>query len=35
MDLTHDLVIVQGILLGIVRKTGEFTKINHKGGKKI
>ncbi|CAH0552693.1 unnamed protein product [Brassicogethes aeneus] len=32
MELSDDLVTVQGILVGLMRNTGEFTRINHRGG---
>lgn len=34
MELTPDLIAVQGILSCIVKQTGEFSKINYRGGKK-
>ncbi|KAJ8933250.1 hypothetical protein NQ314_014131 [Rhamnusium bicolor] len=32
MDLSSDLVAIQGILISAVKTTGEFTKINYRGG---
>ncbi|XP_018564198.1 uncharacterized protein LOC108905698 isoform X2 [Anoplophora glabripennis] len=32
MELTDDLVAIQGILINVIKITGEFTKINYKGG---
>lgn len=33
MELTADLIAIQGILTSKIKQTGEFTKINYKGGK--
>lgn len=35
MELTADLIAIQGILTSKMKQTGEFTKINYKGGKFI
>lgn len=35
MELTADLVAIQGILMNVIKTTGEFTKINYKGGEWI
>lgn len=32
MDLTSDLICIQGILSRLMKNTGEFTRINYKGG---
>lgn len=33
MELTTDIVAIQGILSSLMKQTGDFTKIKCKGGK--
>lgn len=33
MELTSDLITLQGILSGVIKSTGDFTKIKYRGGK--
>lgn len=33
MELTADLIAIQGILSSKMKHTGDFTRINYKGGK--